>query len=241
MTSRRAFLYLTVVASLVNPALAHGQASQSALAGVARDTTGAVLPGVTVEAASPALIEKVRSVTTDSAGVFRIVDLRPGVYTITFTLPGFNTVRVQDFELRADFTATVNAEMSVGELAETISVTGEAPLVDVQSTTRSAVYDQEVIDNLPNNRQIQSLAQTIPGVASGKSTNTLEVQVAPTAVSYLVNGAVVHATPTRAGTGSYTETDKTHGIVGVRIDDQIELQVDGFELKYPFTPPQRGQ
>jgi hypothetical protein len=77
--------------------------------------------------------------------------------------------------------------------------------------------------------------------ASGKATNTLEVQVAPTAVSYLINGAVVHATPTRAGTGSYTETEKTHGIVGIRIDNQIELQVDGFELKYPFTPPQRGQ
>jgi hypothetical protein len=77
--------------------------------------------------------------------------------------------------------------------------------------------------------------------ASGKSTNTLEVQVAPTAVSYLINGAVVHATPTRAGTGSYTETEKTHGIVGVRIDDQIDLQVDEFELKHPFTPPQRGQ
>ena len=77
--------------------------------------------------------------------------------------------------------------------------------------------------------------------ASGKSTNILEVQVAPTAVSYLINGAVVHATPTRAGTGSYTETDKTHGIVGVRIDDQVELQIDGFELKSPFTPPQRGQ
>ncbi len=76
---------------------------------------------------------------------------------------------------------------------------------------------------------------------SGKSTNTLEVQVAPTAVSYLINGAVVHATPTRAGTGSYTETEKTNGIVGVRIDDRIELQVDGFELKSPFTPPQRGQ
>ena len=65
--------------------------------------------------------------------------------------------------------------------------------------------------------------------------------MAPTAVSYLINGAVVHATPTRAGTGSYTETEKTHGIVGVRIDDQVELQVDGFELKSPFTPPQRGQ
>ena len=105
--------------------------------------------------------------TTDSSGVYRIVDLRPGVYTITFTLPGFNTVRVENFELRADFTATVNSEMSVGELAETISVTGEAPLVDVQSTTRSAVYNKEALENLPNNRQIQSLAQTIPGVVGG--------------------------------------------------------------------------
>lgn len=77
--------------------------------------------------------------------------------------------------------------------------------------------------------------------ASGKSTNTLEVQVAPTAVSYLVNGAVVHATPTRAGTGSYTETEKTHGIAGVRIDGPIELQVDAFEVRQPFTPPERGQ
>ena len=77
--------------------------------------------------------------------------------------------------------------------------------------------------------------------ASGKSTNTLEVQVAPTAVSYLINGAVVHATPTRAGTGSYTETEKTNGIAGIRIDDHIELQVDGFEVISPFTPPVRGQ
>lgn len=77
--------------------------------------------------------------------------------------------------------------------------------------------------------------------ASGRSTNTLEVQVAPTAVSYLINGAVVHATPTRAGTGSYTETEKTHGIAGIRIDDQIDLQVDGFEVNSQFTPPQRGQ
>ena len=77
--------------------------------------------------------------------------------------------------------------------------------------------------------------------ASGKSTNTLEVQVAPTAVSYLINGAVVHATPTRTGTGSHTEGEKTNGIVGIRIDGDIDLQVDAFELKSPFTPPQRGQ
>jgi hypothetical protein len=168
MTVRRPFLLCAAVAAaLVLPIHAFGQTSQSALAGVVRDSTGGVLPGVTVEAASPALIERVRSVVTDSSGVYRVVDLRPGVYTVTFTLPGFQTVRVENVELRADFTATVNADLRVGELAETISVTGETPLVDVQSTTRSAVFDQQALESLPNNRLIQSLAQTIPAVVGG--------------------------------------------------------------------------
>ncbi|MBI4888420.1 MAG: TonB-dependent receptor [Acidobacteria bacterium] len=167
MSAGRLFLCVAAAAALVLPVHVYGQSSQSALAGVVKDSTGAVLPGVTVEAASPALIERVRSVTTDSSGLYRIVDLRPGVYTVTFTLAGFSTVRVENFELRADFTATVNADLKVGELAETISVTGEAPLVDVQSTTRSAVFNREALENLPNNRLIQSLAQTIPGVVGG--------------------------------------------------------------------------
>ena len=116
MNVRGVVVCVATVASLVLPRFVYSQTSQSALAGVVKDTTGAVLPGVTVEAASPALIERVRSVTTDSSGVYRIVDLRPGVYTITFTLPGFNTVKVENFELRADFTATVNADLKVGEL-----------------------------------------------------------------------------------------------------------------------------
>ena len=170
MTARSFFVCVATVTSLVVlPVTAFGQAAQSALAGVVKDTTGAVLPGVTVEASSPALIEKVRVVTTDSSGVYRIVDLRPGVYSIVFTLPGFNSVRMENFELRADFTATVNAELKIGELTETLTVTGEAPLVDVQSTTKSAVYNKEVIESLPNNRQIQSLAQTIPGVVGGQN------------------------------------------------------------------------
>ena len=168
MTITRLVVCIATVASLiVLPAKAFGQAAQSGLSGVVKDSTGAVLPGVTVEAQSPALIEKTRVVTTDSGGLYRIVDLRPGIYTVTFSLPGFNTVRVQDFELRADFQATVNADMRVGELAETITVTGQAPLVDVQTTTRSAVYAKDVIDALPTNRQIQSLALTIPGVVGG--------------------------------------------------------------------------
>ncbi|MBI2188360.1 MAG: hypothetical protein HYU37_14760 [Acidobacteria bacterium] len=77
--------------------------------------------------------------------------------------------------------------------------------------------------------------------ASGKSTNTLEVQVAPTAVSYLINGAVVHATPTRAGTGSYTEGEKAYGIAGVRVDGPVDVQVEGFEVNTKFVPPVRGQ
>src|SRR5689334_11873944 len=98
-------------------------ASSGAIAGIVRDTTGAVLPGVTVEAASPALIEKTRSVTTDEQGNYKIVDLRPGVYTVTFTLSGFSTVKRESLELNTNFTATVNADLKVGSLEETVTVT----------------------------------------------------------------------------------------------------------------------
>src|SRR4051812_38393979 len=95
--------------------------AQSAIAGVVKDATGAVLPGVTVEASSPVLIKKVKTVTTNEAGLYRIIDLRPGAYVVTFTLPGFNTVRREGIELPADFTATVAAEMKVGSLEETVT------------------------------------------------------------------------------------------------------------------------
>src|SRR5688572_24366178 len=103
------------------PAGAYAQAS---IAGVVRDPSGAVLPGVTVEAASPALIEKVRSVTTDGNGQYQVVDLRPGTYSVTFTLTGFSVVKRDGIELAGTFTANVNAELRVGALEETITVTG---------------------------------------------------------------------------------------------------------------------
>ena len=101
--------------------------AQSAIAGVVRDATGAVLPGVTVEASSPALIEKVRTATTNEAGQYRVVDLRPGTYTVTFTLTGFNTVAREGILLEADFVAPVNVEMKVGSVQETITVTRRDP------------------------------------------------------------------------------------------------------------------
>jgi hypothetical protein len=143
------------------PALAHAQAS---ITGSVRDTSGAVLPGVTVEAASPALIEKVRVVVTDGTGQYRIENLRPGLYTVTFTLPGFAIVRREGIELAGTFTATINAELRVGAVEETITVTGETAVVDVQSTTRQRVMDRQILDTIPSDGTALALGVLIPGV-----------------------------------------------------------------------------
>jgi hypothetical protein len=143
-----------------------GARAQAFIAGVVRDTSGAVLPGVTVEAASPALIEKTRTVVTDGTGQYRVENLRPGPYAVTFTLAGFNTVKREGIELTGTFTAVVNAELRVGALEETITVTGDTPIVDVQSTTRQRVLDQEVLDVAPVNRSPVFMASLIPAVAT---------------------------------------------------------------------------
>jgi len=148
---------------LLVPAVAHAQAS---ITGVVRDTSGAVLPGVTVEATSPVLIEKVRTVVSDGGGQYRLVDLRPGLYTVTFTLPGFNTFKRDGIELTGNFTASINAEMRVGELQETITVTGEAPVVDVQTLTRTQALSEEVIDAIPTGRNFTNLGVLVPGVSA---------------------------------------------------------------------------
>src|SRR5258708_7722760 len=113
--------------------------AQSQLTGVVKDTSGAVMPGVTVEAASPVLIEKTRSVVTDENGGYRIVDLRPGVYSLTFTLEGFSTVKRDAVALESNFTMNINADLKIGSLQETLTVSAAAPVVDVQTTTKSQV------------------------------------------------------------------------------------------------------
>jgi len=151
---------IIVVSALVMSAAA---AFAQEIAGVARDTTGAVLPGVTVEASSPALIEKLRTALTDEAGRYRIVALRPGTYSVTFTLAGFNNFKREGIELTANFTATVNAEMRVGAIEETVTVTGESPTVDVQSTSTRIVMTRDVLDAVPTGRNIQAVGILIPG------------------------------------------------------------------------------
>jgi carboxypeptidase family protein len=163
MTRRLMALVVAALACLVLvPTIAH---AQSAIAGVVKDTSGAVLPGVTVEAASDVLIEKTRSVVTDGAGQYKIVDLRPGVYSVTFSLPGFATVKRDGVELPTNFTSTINADLKVGSLEETVVVSGASPVVDVQTTVHTQVLNRDTLDALPTGRTIQGLGQLVVGVA----------------------------------------------------------------------------
>src|SRR5262249_40933003 len=123
-------LVLAVGALLCTTATAF---AETAIAGLVKDASGAVLPGVTVEAASPALIEKSRTATTDGAGQYKIVDLLPGTYSVTFTLSGFTTVKREGIVLNDGFTAPVSADLKIGAVEETLTVTGASPVVDVQS------------------------------------------------------------------------------------------------------------
>jgi len=143
-----------------------GAAAQtSGIAGEVKDSSGAVLPGVTVEVASPALIEKVRSAITDGAGRYSVTSLRPGTYSVTFTLPGFNTAKREGIELTSDFTATINADLKVGAVEETITVAAASPLVDVQSITTRTVMTRDVLDSIPSGRNIQAVGIMIPGTS----------------------------------------------------------------------------
>jgi len=160
---------------VVFPSSASAQAS---ITGVAKDASGAVLPGVTVEASSPDLIEKARTATTDDGGRYRIVDLRTGTYTVTFTLPGFATVRREGVVLSGSFTATIDAELKVGALQETLTVTAESPIVDTQSVRRTTTIDSDVITAIPVTRSYNSLMQLMPNTVTQAGASS-DVQTAP--------------------------------------------------------------
>jgi hypothetical protein len=140
-------------------------ATTGAIAGVVRDASGAVLPGVTVEASSPALIEKLRTVVTDAQGRYQVIELRPGVYSVTFTLTGFSTVRRDKLELTTGFTATVDVDLRVGALEETITVSGASPVVDTQNVRAQQVYSREILDALPTGKTFASFITLTPGVS----------------------------------------------------------------------------
>jgi hypothetical protein len=142
--------------------------TNAVIAGVVRDATGGVLPGVMVEASSPALIERVRSAVTDDTGQYKILELRPGTYTLQFTLPGFATVRREGIELTTGFTASINAEMRVGAIEETVTVSGATPVVDLQNVKTQVVMTRDIVDTIPTGKYFQNLAVLIPGVVASR-------------------------------------------------------------------------
>src|SRR2546423_14325019 len=184
------------LAVLLLPATVFAQAT---LTGTVRDTSGAVLPGVTVEASSPALIEKTKAAVTDGTGQYRIIDLRPGTYEVTFTLTGFNTIKRDGIELTGSFVATVNAELKVGALAETITVTGETPVVDVQSAKREVVLNNDVIRTLPVTRSAGALLNAVAGL----QVDTNGPALSPTMTFFNAHSSTINSNFV-AGEGRYT-------------------------------------
>ena len=193
--------------------------AQASIAGVVRDSSGAVLPGVTVEAASQALIEKIRTVVSDGAGQYRIIDLRPGAYTVTFTLPGFNTVKREGVELSGDAVANITAEMRVGALEETITVTGAAPVVDVTSARQQQVMDREIVRDLPTSRQYYAVAALIPGMTVSNQTQDVGGSSIPSQPDWTMHGS-------RVGDGRLTLDGITLGQRGAQGSNRSMFQIN---------------
>jgi hypothetical protein len=161
--SRFVSVCLGLMALLMLPGSSEAQGT-AAISGTVKDASGGVLPGVTVEASSPALIEKVRTVVSDESGQYKIISLPPGVYAVTFTITGFSAVRREGIELTTGFTATINADLRVGGLEETITVSGDTPTIDVQNVKRQVVMTRDVVDALPTGKTAVEIATLIPGV-----------------------------------------------------------------------------
>ena len=208
MRFAKAVLILVSLASLP-PILAQ---NLGAIVGVVKDQTGSVVTGVTVEASSPALIEGRRNTTTGANGEYRIVDLRPGDYTVTFTHDGFKTVKRENITIGASFTATVNADLSVGQTAQQMTVTDAPPLVDVQNSLTEKEMDRHTLDAIPTGRDPFAVAQVIPGVST--------------------------QTPDVGGTGGMQQP--TLQVHGSNADDNVFV-VDGMQIQHTgFSGNQTG-
>ena len=157
----RALAFCAVFAAAPAPLFA-----QPAIAGTVKDASGGVLAGVIVEASSPALIERVRSVVTDATGRYSIVDLRPGTFTVTFTLPGFTTLVREGIELTGSFVATVNVQMTIGAIVETVSVQADPPIVDVRSSKQESSMTSEIVSRIPTGRSLVNVGVLMPGITS---------------------------------------------------------------------------
>ncbi|HET9831990.1 MAG TPA: carboxypeptidase-like regulatory domain-containing protein [Vicinamibacterales bacterium] len=197
---------LSLAACVLLPAAVFAQAS---IAGIVKDSSGAVLPGVTVEAASPALIEKIRTAVTDGTGQYRIENLRPGTYSVTFTLTGFSAIKREGIELTGSFTAPVNVELRVGAVAETVTVTGETPVVDVQNASRQTVLSKDILNAIPTAGSYNAVLVLVPGLFGGQQ----DISMGPcNSCTFSAHGAILS---------------------GGRANSEARLLLDGLSIAVP--------
>src|SRR5688572_1039157 len=228
----RSRAWLRVLATFLALTLPSAAGAQvlGTVAGNVKDGSGAVLPGVTVEAASPALIEKVRSAVTDGNGQYQIVNLPPGIYSVTFTLPGFATVKRDALDVSVNFTSTVDAEMKVGSVEETITVTGESPIVDIQSAALTRSVTSETFKELPSGGSWIQMAALVPAI---RASNTDVGGVLGDQT-----GAEVSAHGARNGDGvsmidgmrignMYLSSNLTNMSLSPLLFDQVDIQLSG--------------
>jgi hypothetical protein len=173
---RRRLIYVMGLSIVLLAGFASAQQS-GGIAGAVTDPSGAVLPGVTVEVSSPALIEKVRNAVTDGRGLYQIVDLPAGIYTVSFTLAGFNTIRREDITLTTGFTANVTAQLSIGDVKETLTVTASTPVVDIQNVNQQAVMTRAVIEGVPTGKGWANFVPLVPGVVMSNASASLSQDV----------------------------------------------------------------
>jgi len=223
-----------VVCALAVPLTAFAQQSAS-IGGIVTDASGGVLPGVTVEASSPVLIEKIRTTVSDGSGRYQIIDLQPGTYSVSFTLPGFSNVRRQGITLTAGFAASVNVELSTGAITETITVSGSSPVVDIRNVAQTQVMTREMLDAAPTARVIGSLMTLVPGV-SITTAGGPNVDAGGTA-GYTYAAAQIH------GSSQYDQTIGTYGIPMTLIDNMGKSRInlpDGtvqeYDMRYSSLP-----
>jgi hypothetical protein len=231
-----AVMFVALLGMLGFPATAIAQSAGS-IAGIVRDTSGGVMPGVTVEAASPVLIEKVRTVVTDAQGNYKIVDLRPGTYTVTFTLPGFSVVKREGIELTQGFTANVNADLTVGSLEETLTVTGATPIVDIQNVVNQTVLSREVLDTLPTNKTMQGFATLTLGANLSATSQDVGGNQGDTGGTFGVHGGRAGDTKVNqdgmlAATSSGTGGGGGFGRINQNVVQEIALQTGGISAEF---------
>ena len=163
-TNQRWGIWVGVFALMLLPSVAFGQAATANITGRATDSSGGALPGVTVSITSPNMIGGARTAVTDDQGVYRFTLLPSGEFVVKFELAGFTTMNIEGVNVNAGATMTINGQLTVASLQETVTVTSQAPTIDLEAANVSVNWDQQKLDELPYSRSLTGLVQLIPGL-----------------------------------------------------------------------------